>query len=141
MTFPMIRLRTLHLIIGIAGLLAFVLSGQYMHHFLDHLQGMPDGARLMYRSAHLYLFWASLLNLLLGSYLDCATQGGIRRFQILASAMIVLAPFLIGFSFFVESNSTELFRPFARVGIYSALAGCIIHAFVASAMRRQNGSR
>lgn len=139
--FPMHRLRTVHLLVGVLGLIAFFLSGQYMHHFLGHLKSMPDGPRLLYRSAHIYLLWASLLNLLLGSYLTPATQGPARHFQAAASAFLVAAPALIGFSFFAESNTQDLFRPFARYGIYLAVAGCIVHAFVAAKVRRLQGGQ
>ncbi len=131
------RLRTIHLFLGLVGLAAFVLSGQYMHHFLGHLKGMPDGPRLMYRSAHIYFLWACLLNLSLGSHLAIASRRRSRQFQVLASALLMLAPFLIGLSFLTESGNPDLFRPLARYGIFSAVAGCMIHVFVAFSARRQ----
>ena len=54
-------LRSLHLVAGILGLLLFVLQGQYMDHVHDHLAGMEDGPRMMFRSSHIYLLLASLL--------------------------------------------------------------------------------
>lgn|GEM_PF-407389 len=137
--FSMNRLRTFHLIVGVSGLIAFLLSGQYMHHFLGHLKDMSDGPRLLYRSAHIYLLFASLLNLLLSSYLIPVSRGRARYFQVAASLMLMLAPAFIGFSFFSESNVQELFRPVVRIGIYIAAAGCIMHAFVSSIVRRKNG--
>jgi hypothetical protein len=122
------------------GLLAFVLSGQYMEHFLAHLQGMPDGPRLLYRSAHIYLLWASLLNLALGSYVSVASHPGWRQIQALASALVLLAPVFVGISFFTESANAELVRPWARYGIYAAAAGCVLHTLVAFLPRRRRES-
>lgn len=129
------RLRTTHLAVSILGLMAFLLSGLYMHHFHGHLKSMPDGPRLLFRSAHIYLLWASLLNLLLGAYLYAATGRYLRRLQLVASLLLILAPPLIGFSFFNESQSPLLFRPVARTGIYLALAGCLMHALASLAAR------
>ena len=136
--FTMKYLRTSHFFVGVIALAAFLLSGQYMHHFLEHLKGMPDGSRLLYRSAHIYLLWASLLNLLLGSYLMPIIQGRLRHLQFVASLMVLSAPLCIGFSFLTESDAQELNRPFARIGIYLAFVGCIMHAFISSVARRKS---
>ena len=130
------HLRSLHLIAGVAGLAAFLLSGQYMHHFLGHLRSMPDGPRLLYRTAHIYLLWASLLNMLLGAYFAPAVQSRVRILQCAASIMVLVSPVLVAFSFLTESASPELIRPACRIGIYLAFAGCMIHAFASAAARR-----
>ena len=131
------RLRSIHLIVGTLGLIAFLLSGQYMQHALAHLQGMPDGPRLMYRSAHIYLLWTSLLNLLLGSYFFQAGGVAARRWQAFASLLILLSPLFIGISFFVESRNSDLLRPYAAYSIYLAAGACVVHALVARAERRR----
>ncbi|HUF30650.1 MAG TPA: hypothetical protein VMM77_08270, partial [Gemmatimonadaceae bacterium] len=62
-------MRRLHLAVGMLALLVFILTGQYMDRVHEHLTGRPDGPRLLYRSAHIDLLFAALLNLLLGAYL------------------------------------------------------------------------
>ena len=117
--------RFAHLVIGIVGLIAFALSGQYMHWVLAHLQGMPDGPRMLYRSSHIYLLWSSLLNVLLGCYLVRQSTPKLRLVQALASLAIVVGPNLLVVSFFIESNNASLIRPFARAAVYLALFGTL----------------
>ena len=42
-----------HLVIGFAGVAAFVVTGAVMHFRYGHLHGMPDGPRMVFRSAHI----------------------------------------------------------------------------------------
>lgn len=60
-------MRRFHLVVGTAVLVAFLVTGQYMDKFLDHLRGMPDGPRLLYRTRHLFLMFAGLLNIALAT--------------------------------------------------------------------------
>ena len=116
-------LRRIHLIVGAAGLLAFVLTGQFMHWELDHLRGMADGPRLFYRTTHIYLMWSSALNLALGLFL-VRPPGGARRLAQTASSIAVLAgPILICASFFLETYSPGLERPMSRYANLLAFAG------------------
>jgi hypothetical protein len=120
-------LKPLHLIVGVAGIVAFVLTGQYMGIFLKGLAEMPDGPRLLYRSAHLYLMWSSLLNLVVGFYFVAASSQGARVAQSIASAMLLVGPPLMLAGFFIESPINDLNRAFSDWANYFALAGTILH--------------
>lgn len=124
-------MRKLHLVVGVVGVCAFLLTGQYMHWFHQHLQGMADGPRLIYRSSHIYLLWASLLNLCLGCYLRAFTATPAKVAQLLGSAAVIVGPPLLCWSFFYETYNQDLARPFGRLAIYLALAGAALH-FIAS---------
>lgn len=117
-------LRKLHLLIGLAGVVAFVLTGQYMHWAHAHLEGMPDGPRLIFRSSHIYLLWASLLNLALGCYLPRSLT---RAAHLAGSVAVLLGPALLCWSFFFEPYGPELERPVGRLAIYLALGGMALH--------------
>jgi hypothetical protein len=120
-------LKPLHLIVGVAGIVAFVLTGQYMGIFLKGLAEMPDGPRLLYRSAHLYLMWSSLLNLVVGFYFVTAASQGARVAQAIASAMLLAGPPLMLAAFFIESPINDLDRVLSHWANYFALAGTILH--------------
>lgn len=140
----MIQLRTSHLIVGTAGFIAFVLTGQYMSLVHNYLQGMADGPRLFFRSAHIYLLWSSLLNLLLGCYLTRFTSGAARPLQFLASLAILAGPFLLGFSFFFEQYHPALTRPIGRWTILIAAGGAIgqaVAVFLARTKSRSTASQ
>ncbi len=117
-----------HLIVGAIGLIAFVLTGQYMHWHFNHLQGMADGPRLMYRTAHIYILWAALLNLVLGLYVQPMENKVRRRIQQAGSLAIMISVALVAISFFTDSQNVTLWRGWARMGIYLALAGAALHA-------------
>ena len=136
--FRMHRLRSLHLTIGMLAVVAFVLTGQYMHWVHNHLQGMPDGPRLFYRSSHIYLLWSSLLNVLLGCYLSRPPQQFFRHAQTIASFAILAGPFLLCTSFFVELYNPALLRPVGRLAIFLAFVGVLAHAAIAMISRAKS---
>lgn len=124
----MINLRNLHLLIGILGIVVFLLTDQYMDRFHDHLRGMPDGPRLFYRSAHIYLLWSSLLNLVIGSYLVERTIKWARRVQFVGSILVQTGPFLLIYSFFFETHNENLTREVAKIAIFASAGGVILLA-------------
>jgi hypothetical protein len=123
------HLRTAHLGVGLLFLAVFVATGQYMDLGYDHLRGMADGPRLLYRSAHIYLLFAALLNLLLGSYLQAHAGRRARALQFTGSAMLLVAPMLLTLSFFMESQDTSFVRPMMRIAAYGTLVGGGLHFF------------
>lgn len=124
-----------HLLIGIAGLVAFVLTGQYMAMFLNGMTDLPDGPRLLYRTSHLYLMWSSLVNLLVGFYFVAAASKGARVAQAFASSLLLAGPPLMLTGFFLESPANDFDRVFCGWANYFGLAGVILH--VASSLNRR----
>src|SRR5687767_3427493 len=118
--------RRVHLILGIAGLVAFLATGQYMDHRWDHLSGMADGPRLLFRSAHIYLLFSSLLNLLLGIYWTRGRTGLRRGLQAAGSVLVAIGPLLFIVAFLREPWLRDLDRPFASWGIYGTFAGVLL---------------
>jgi hypothetical protein len=130
------NLRGVHLVAGLLGLIAFVLTGQYMELTFAHLRGMPDAPRLMYRSAHIYILYVALLNLLLGCYFRPLAGTAAQRMQLIGSLLVLIVPVLLLVSFFAESHNNPLSRPIAVIGIYLSLAGCGLHCFASIANRK-----
>src|SRR5829696_8592786 len=87
-------MRRLHLWIGLTGMVAFILTGQYMDRWLGHLAGVADLPRMLYRSAHIYLLLGSLLNLVLGLYQVEAGDGWRRWVGRGGSILLAIAPVL-----------------------------------------------
>jgi len=125
------RLRVIHLVVGFAGLTAFVASGVYMAWVHAGLQGMPDGPRLFFRSAHIYLLWGALLNLLLGCYLARLERGVLRHVQSLGSLLILAGPFML---------AASLDRPVGQLAIFLALGGVALHAVAALVAQARTGA-
>jgi len=133
-------LRVLHLLVGVVGLIAFMASGLYMAWVHAGLEGMPDGPRLFFRSAHIYLLWGALLNLLLGCYLARLERGLLRHVQSLASLLILAGPFMLCASFFAEQHNPDLDRPLGQLAIFLALGGAALHAVAALGSRIKPGA-
>jgi hypothetical protein len=119
-------MRRLHLIVGLVALVAFLASGQYMALGYDHLQGLDDTTRMLFRSTHIYLLFAALLNLALGLYLTVGSPGWRRGLQWIGSVLVLLAPPLLAIGFLTEPWLSGLERPYSRWAIYGSLAGLVL---------------
>ena len=108
-------------------MLAFLLTGQYMDKYFNHLVGMPDGPRLLYRTRHIFILLAGLLNLGIGAYFTYRTETWRRVLQLLGSLLIIAAPVLFLIAFFYEPNLTGLHTPLSHWGTYIIAAGVVLH--------------
>jgi hypothetical protein len=52
----LLNLSRLDSVVGLVALAAFLASGLYIHLRYDHLRGLDDPTRLLFRSSHIYLF-------------------------------------------------------------------------------------
>jgi len=120
-------MKRFHLIFGLLALLAFLLTGKYMDYYLGHLHGMPDGPRMLYRTRHIFILLAALLNLGIGTYFRPRALGERRIMQLVGSVFIVLATLLFVVGFFHEPKLTGLYTPLSHWGMYAILAGTFLH--------------
>jgi hypothetical protein len=116
-----------HLIFGVLIVLAFLLTGQYMDKFYNHMKGMPDGPRLLYRTRHIFILLAGLLNLGIGAYFTYRIETWQRTLQLLGSLLIFTASGLFLIAFFYEPNLTNLHTPLSHWGTYTIAAGAVLH--------------
>src|ERR1051325_4359635 len=121
-------MKRLHLWVGAVVLLAFLLSGQYMDYLNVRTGVLGETARAMFRSRHIYLLLAGLVNLGLGAYFSYRGRGWRRGFQILGSALVVVAPALMLAAFFTEPAAPGLRRHFTLPAIIILSVGTLLHA-------------
>jgi len=93
----------------------------------DHLRGMDDARRLLFRSTHIYLLFASLLNLALGLYLPPGPGGWRLPVRVLGSGLVLASPALSMAGFCAEPWPSGLERPYSRPAAYASLAGMLLH--------------
>ena len=117
-------MKRFHLIVGLTVIVVFLLTGQYMEYVHNRL--LPDGTRMLYRSRHIYLLLAGLLNLAIGIYLT-ARQGWRRKLQIVGSLLIVFAPGLLLAGFFSEPDKGPEQTMLAPLGIFAVALGTLCH--------------
>lgn len=120
-------MRKFHLIFGIVVLIVFVLTGQYMQHFHAHLQGMEDFPRVLFRSRHIYILFASLVNLGIGMYFNYWFARWRKILQIAGSGLIALSSISLVAAFFYETSHRTFETPFSRFGIIVTAVGVGFH--------------
>ena len=120
-------MKRFHLIFGLLLFVVFVLTGQYMDRVLHHLQGMPDGPRMLYRSRHIYILLTALLHLGIGSYIQYQADTLRRMLQWFGSMLITIAALLFLVGFFYEPSLSGLYAPVTKKGIYLIAVGVLLH--------------
>jgi hypothetical protein len=129
-------MRRWHLITGLVGVAAFLASGIYMRMEQTFLH--DETTRMLYRSTHIYILFASLLNLALGLHLTAPRPGWRRCLQRTGSVLVLVPPLLLIAGFLTEPRLSELARPYSRPAIIACLAGMVLH--VASVAGRRADS-
>ena len=120
-------MKRFHLIFGLVVLVVFLLTGQYMDRFHEHLQHTPDGPRMLYRTRHIFILLSGLLHLGIGSYFSYRTQTWRRALQYLGSTLITIAPVLFTIGFFYEPHLQGLYAPLSKKGIIMLAVGALMH--------------
>ena len=121
-------MKRLHLWVGVVVLFAFLLTGQYMDYLEVRTNALGETARVMFRSRHIYLLLAGLVNVGVGAYFAYRERGWRRRLQLLGSALIVVAPALMLAAFFTEPGEPGLKRHFTLPAVVILSSGTLLHA-------------
>jgi len=133
-------MRRLHLSVGIAAVIAFLVTGQLMRHHTPPMTALSDSVRLMYRSRHIYILAGGLVNLMLGLYWQRRQQSWRWAVQSCGSALLVAAPVLLVAAFAVEPDrGFHEETPWSRTGLYVLFEGSMAH-LAASGGRQKGGA-
>lgn len=132
-------MKKFHLLFGVVTVVVFLLTGQYMDRYHNHLHDMPDGMRMLYRSRHIYILLAGLLNLGIGAYFRYHTERQQRVMQLLGSTLITVATILFAVGFFYEPHLPNLHTPLSHWGMYAIAAGTLLHALSGLGARVDEG--
>jgi hypothetical protein len=128
-SFPQRLVKLLHLFVGVFVLVTFLLTGQYMD-YLDVRSGaLGETARMMFRSRHIYILLAGLVNLAVGAYFVERVGGWRRRLQLVGTVFIIVAPVLMLAAFFSEPGRAGLQRHFTLPAVIILSLGTLCHAF------------
>jgi hypothetical protein len=123
-------MKRLHLTFGVLIVIVFLLTGQYMDFQNPKVRELADeGTRMMFRSRHIYLLLAGLINLGVGAYFIYHKASWRRALQIAGSVLILLAPLLMTAAFFYEPRLQGLKRTFTQPAIIALFAGVFLHLF------------
>ncbi len=131
-------MKRFHLLFGAAVVAAFLLTGQYMDRVHNHLEGMADGPRLLYRTRHIFILLAGMANLCLGAYVAPRPERGRRFLQVVGTCLIAAASSLFVAGFFYEPGLQDLHTPLSHWGAYAIVAGTLLH-LLSGAGRKKGG--
>jgi hypothetical protein len=95
-------------------------------HF-NHMVGVPEAPRLLYRTRHIFILFSGLLNLVIGVYFTYRKENWRRTIQLVGSLFIFAASFLFVIGFFYEPNLSNLRTPLSHDGAYLIAAGAVLH--------------
>lgn len=120
-------MKTLHLIVGIVVVVIFLLTGQYMEFFYPDMDAVDDGTRMMFRSRHIYVLLAGLINVGIGAYFSWHPERWRKILQAVGSTLIIIATLISIVAFFHEPPLPNLQRPLTLPAIISLFAGTLLH--------------
>ena len=118
-------MRTAHLLVGVLGVLVFLVTGLYMQSNFPALYAGNETLRYMYRANHVYLLLASLVNIALGVYLVAPGTGWKARLSRVGSGLVLLAPLVLCYAFFVEVPKASPERIFTALGVVLVALGVV----------------
>ena len=124
-------MRPAHYTIGILFLFVFLATGLFMRSRFAAPAEVDVGVRLMHRSAHIYILFSALLNLVVASGYRRANVHWCRRAQSVASALLLAAPTVFTAAFFIEPAPQSLDRPIVLPAVVATLLAVLV--FVAAA--------
>jgi hypothetical protein len=134
--------RRIHLIIGVLGVIAFLLTGQVMKHHQPSMVALSAEVRMMYVSRHIYLLGASLVNVVLGLYLKVHPQHWRRILQGIGSLLILLAPISLLMAFLSEPVLGIAGRSWrSYFGLLGLFAGVMAHIVASAGASRIDTTR
>jgi len=135
-------LRRVHLIIGIAAIVAFLLSGQQLGHHHPAMEQLPPELRMMYVSRHIYLLAGALVNTVLGLYLQLQTSRWRRVLQIIGSILILTSVLALSMAFLAEPPLGMAGRGWrSLLGMVALFVGVMTHLVASTGVRRIDTTR
>ncbi len=98
-----------------------------MDKYYNHMVGVPDGIRLLYRTRHIFILLSGLTNLGIAAYFTYRDEVWRRALQLVGSGLTFLSPFLFIVAFFYEPGLGNLRTPLSHWGTYCIAAGVVLH--------------
>lgn len=90
---------------------------------------MDEGARMMFRSRHIFILLAGLINLGVGVYFVYWRERWRKRLQMTGSILLIIAPLMLTVAFFYEPTLKGLQRPLTLPALVALIVGVFFHLF------------
>jgi len=118
-------IKSLHLLVGVGGVLAFLGTGAYMATHFPAAYESDEAIRYLYRANHVYLLLGSLVNIAVGIYRPGTRPGWRGRVGLAGSALMLAAPFALLYAFFSEAPTATPERAVTFFAVLMLLIGAL----------------
>lgn len=119
------KLNLLHQTVGVITVLVFLATGLLMRFHLSRVFEANYFVRMLFRSSHIYILLAGLLNIALGTYLRLSERR--RAIQMFGSICLLTSPAVLIAAFFYEPFRESLDRPVTLLAMLLLLIGTFGH--------------
>jgi hypothetical protein len=130
--------RMAHLVVGAISVVAFLVSGQIMSRHDPPVAAMEWTERLLFRSRHIYLLCAGLVNLAIGVHYRLPEHILRRGAAIVASCLVLASALLLFFAFFFEPMARRMPGAMSMLGLFALFGGVLLYTLVSL---RRGGTR
>lgn len=120
-------MRLLHKLTGVLTVVIFLGTGAYMRINGPALFQSDPTVRMMFRSNHIYILMAGLINIGIGSYLILSQQRRRRILQLIGSSFLLVAPAVLIGAFFYEPSGRGFERHLTLAAIILLFTGTLSH--------------
>lgn len=118
----------IHLLTGITTFFIFLGTGFYMQLLFPAVYLHNESIRYLFRANHIYILFAGLLNIVVGTYVTFSEKEKQKKMQLAGSWALLLCQVVLMIAFFIEPPQAEPERIITSFGIYLALGGVALHA-------------
>jgi cytosine/uracil/thiamine/allantoin permease len=132
-----VAMKWFHLIFGVLLFIGFTVTGKFMRVDFPDKEAISQELRLLMRSRHIYILFSALIHLALGVYLQTRPGTARKLLQYSGSAVLFASSVLLVWAFVVETYSLQQFSDISRNGIYTSLAGVILHVLGGTSWNRE----
>ncbi len=122
--------RMAHLVVGAAAVFAFLVSGQFMGRHEPPVAAMEWAERLLFRSRHIYLLCAGLVNLAIGVHYLLPDSAARRAAAVAGSLLVLASALLLFFAFFAEPMAGRMPGPISSTGVFALFGGVLLYTLV-----------
>jgi len=129
-------LRNAQMAVGAIGVVVFLYTGWYMRAHFPAAYEPREAIRYLYRANHLYVMFASTLNLVVGRALALPRAPWRRAVQVAGSVALVVSTAALIAAFFLEPPSGGAMRKATLLGCVLAFGGSLLHVLSAERQRR-----
>ncbi len=130
------KLNRLHFYFGLISVLSFVFTGVYMRYNLMGIQEDDLLRRMMFRSNHIYILFASFLHLVM-SFIPFSNLWRFQKVQVLASSLFVFATLGLHISFYINPITGSMQRDLTRYSVITTIIALVLSLCVQVLNKRE----